>query len=328
MKFMEKIKISSSHNKEHVSHNVSTSLRFTTLLIMSSATITEITDENTFTNNESAAPPPTRNEQIKITLGLLTPWIEKGALKGAFSLDEGYTIFLSLHLLQADPCSTIQLAKGQMKRLDAGKNIFQACSLIQTKGGVFGDLEQTSKVVEIVSVLCSLLQEEDQEMMKNELSTNAKRISETDLIPADVRALQEADFSSRISILQNVIQSGQTKGVVPFEMVHNLFLSLKVLSQGPRSRLQQQDGKTLMEPLQAFQIITEALKEIVSRGNVLQLIELVQVRMVVTYLKEEFLKLLREDAAAQKASSLESDARGKKRTKVDAILNDENIEMC
>lgn len=283
-----------------------------------SATITELADEIAPQVNEPKdAPPPSRNDQIRMTLGLLSPWVEKGAIKGAFNVEEAYTIFLSLYLLQTEPGTVIQLGKGQMKRSDAGKNILHACSLTQTKGGVFGDLEQTSKIVEIVAILVNLLDAEAQEIKDSVV----KRISEADLIPADVRSLHGGEFTSLIAVLQGVVQTSQAKGAVPFELVQKVFLSLKVLSQGPTSTLQSPDGKVILQPLQAFQFLTETINHVVSHGMVLSLVEIVQVRMVLTYIKEEFLRLLREDAATQN-ETVEADVRGKKRTKVDSLSNE------
>lgn len=291
-----------------------------------SATISEIPDEVQVDSasqgpSEAPAPPPTKSDQIRMTLGVLTPWIEKGALQGAFSLDDAHNIFLSLNLLQLEPGTVIQLEKGQTTRALAGKNMLAACSLIQSKGGIFGDLEQTSKIVEIVNLLGNLLQEEEQEQ-KN--VPPAKRIAESDFLPADVQTLKDSEFTDLIAILRDVVQTGQAKGVVPFELVHKVCCSLKLLMDGPRACVSQ-NGKVVLEPLQAFQFLCETINHVVTRGSVLQLVELVRVRMVIVCLKKIFLRLMREEAATQKAAQQPSDTdnRGKKRSKVDCILNDE-----
>lgn len=274
-------------------------------------------DENAV-NDSAPAPTVAREDQIRMILNLLSPWLDKGALNGAFSLDAAFQIFLFLKLLQAEPGTRLvnqTNKKDQISRVAATRGLFEALNRIQKKGGILTNLDEASQIVEMISILEQLLVQEEKETPEDQ----QKEVAEVHFLPKDLNQLAEKQFSELIIILEGVISRGQAQGSLPLELVNKVCVSLRVLKQGV-SAAWQKDGKVILSGVQAFGLVHEAINQIVTHGGCqIPLIELVQLHCIIVQLKKDILAHLQSSQAKAVAEKGQTDgpttARGTKRVK-------------
>lgn len=198
----------------------------------------------------------------EVLLPLLEQWIDKGAKAGAYNIQAGYLIYLSLRLLHKEPHSSI-VNGNNMTRAVAAENLNVACNAIQAKGGIFKSVEQGAQVYETVLMMKSIIAKEEQSADASNEGV-ARTYSEQDLIPDTLRLRPEVEIKVLIGVLEETTRKGFEIGALTLDKSTALASALRLLKQNPGDVMTTggDNPVLLMDRMKAFHILVECVEAV------------------------------------------------------------------
>lgn len=254
---------------------------------------------------------------------LVQKWIEIGTNKGCFSIDVAYALFISLQLLNAEPHTAI-VGNGKVlhDRVQSVANLMIACKSIQAKGRIFTSVEQGAQVYETIQMLNNIVNQEVKAAGQDDQSH--RHCSEQDLIPQALRLAPQLTVEKLVAQLELLTRKGFEMGAIDFEKNQALSVALMLLKRNPGDTIMNAEKTTqIMNRLDAFKILAEAISDITIKGDLMSLADVVVIWPSIILLKKHFEEEIQGggksgeqdgDATASAASSSTTNNHKKRKT--------------